>query len=331
MAGPRAPWEDPIKSGNGIRIDQGATPTISGNAAVSHRLTAVPGAWSPDGVTLAYQWRRDGSDISGATALAYALLPGDAGHRLSVAVTGTKSGYLSATMTSAETPVVQSPESPLAYEAFVKAAYKNFLGREATAAEVTTTSQALANKTLSKQSFLSGLANSTEWLSSIVTKMYADTLGRTPDQAGLDAWVGWLRSGRFTVAQAASLFYASDEYYQFHAGNTPTSWVTMLYSQLLRRAPDAAGLAYWAGLTTDPTFGRSRVAYEFYQSTESRLRRVQALYLALLKREPDSTGWPFWAEQVYTKGDITLAMTLADSTEYWLRAHDRYEEARSLG
>ena len=62
-----------------------------------------------------------------------------------------------------------------------------------------------------------------------------------------------------------------------------------------------------------------------------RLRRVQALYLALLKREPDSTGWPFWAEQVYTKGDITLAMTLADSTEYWLRAHDRYEEARSLG
>ena len=98
MAGPRAPWEDPIKSGNGIRIDQGATPTISGNAAVSHRLTAVPGAWSPDGVTLAYQWRRDGSDISGATALTYALLPGNAGHRLSVAVTGTKSGSACSSM-----------------------------------------------------------------------------------------------------------------------------------------------------------------------------------------------------------------------------------------
>jgi hypothetical protein len=51
---------------------------------------------------------------------------------------------------------------------------------------------------------------------------------------------------------------------------------------------------------------------------------VLNLYQALLARDPDATGWPFWAQQVYTTGDIVLATNLANSTEYWLRAHQRY-------
>jgi len=77
-------------------------------------------------------------------------------------------------------------------------------------------------------------------------------------------------------------------------------------------------------LTDSPTYGRDKVAYDFYQSTESRMHRVQNLYEVLLKREPDATGWPFWTQQVYTSGDIALAMTLANSQEYWLQAHQRY-------
>jgi hypothetical protein len=302
----------------------GVTPTITGSAAVSYTLTAVPGSWTPTGVTFAYQWRRDGVDIQGATGSSYSLVPADAGHHLAVAVTGSKSGYVSATLVSAPTALVTSATSALAYEAFVKGSYMDFLGREATAAEVSTQSKALASGTVSKESFLSTLANSDEWLSAIVTKMYKDTLGRAPDAAGLSSWVSWLRSGRFSVAQAASLFYASDEYYLYHAGGTPTSWVTALYTKLLGRDPDAAGLQYWVAKSTDPGFGKSRVAYEFYQSTESRLHRVLNLYQALLARDPDPTGWPFWAQQVYTTGDIVLATNLANSTEYWLRAHQRY-------
>jgi len=302
----------------------GVTPTISGSAAVSYALTAVPGTWTPTGVSLAYQWRRDGADIQGTTSATYSLVPADAGHHLTVAVTGSKNGYTSATLVSSPTALVTSGTSALAYEAFVKASYLDFLGREATANEVSTKSSVLASGTVSKESFLSTLANSDEWLSAIVTKMYKDTLGRAPDAAGLSTWVSWLRSGRFTVAQAASLFYASDEYYLYHAGGTSISWVTALYTKLLSRDPDAAGLTYWAAKASDPSFGKSRVAYEFYQSTESRLHRVLNLYQALLARDPDTTGWPFWAQQVYTTGDIVLATNLADSTEYWLRAHQRY-------
>jgi Domain of unknown function (DUF4214) len=154
--------------------------------------------------------------------------------------------------------------------------------------------------------------------------MYLDTLGRQPDAAGLAGWTGFLRNKTFTVADVASRFYASDEYYLYHAGGTPTSWVTSLYQKLLNRAPDAAGLSAWVANTTSPAWGRTRVAYEFYQSTESRLKRVEALYLSLLGREPDSTGWPFWADIVRSTGDITLAVSLANSEEYWLRAKSRY-------
>jgi len=168
------------------------------------------------------------------------------------------------------------------------------------------------------------MANSDEWLNAIVTKMYADTLDRAPDAAGLAGWTTLIRNKTFTVADVASRFYSSDEYYLYHAGGTPTSWVTALYTKLLNRAPDPAGLAAWVTYTTSPSYGRDKVAYGFYQSTESRMHRVLNLYQALLKRNPDPTGWPFWTEQVLTTGDITLAINLANSQEYDLIAQTRF-------
>ena len=211
-----------------------------------------------------------------------------------------------------------------AYKAFVKAAYQDFLGRQPTADELAAKSTALANGSLTRPAFLSTMANSDEWLNAIVTKMYADTLGRAPDAAGLAGWVALLRNKTFSVADVASRFYSSDEYYLYHAGGTPTSWVTALYTKLLNRAPDAAGLAAWVTHTTDPSYGRDKVAYGFYQSTESRMHRVLDLYQALLKRNPDATGWPYWTDQVLTTGDITLAINLAGSQEYDLIAQTRF-------
>jgi hypothetical protein len=149
-------------------------------------------------------------------------------------------------------------------------------------------------------------------------------LGRAPDAAGLTYWVGLLRSGTYSVAQVASLFYASDEYYIYHAGNSATTWVTLLYQKLLGRSPDSAGLAGWVSYTNNPKDGKSWVAYQFFQSLESRMVRVQGLYQALLHRAPDSTGWPYWAQSVLTTGDITLAINLASSQEYWERAQIRF-------
>ena len=206
----------------------------------------------------------------------------------------------------------------------VVAAYQDFLGRSPGQSEIDFQSGALWNGQVTREGFLRSLANSNEWLAQIVRRMYLDTLGREPDPAGLATWVDWIRTGRFTVAQAASLFYSSQEFYQGLGGNDLTSWVTKLYEKLLNRSPDPAGLSAWVAYAANPAYGRSWVAGQFYQSLESRLTRVRNLYQSVLGRNPDPTGWPFWAEVILAKGDIELAVSLAASQEYFLRSWDRY-------
>ncbi|KQM82112.1 hypothetical protein [Agromyces sp. Leaf222] len=81
-------------------------PTMSGTRAVGKTLTAVPGAWSPSGVTLSYQWKRAGVVVTGATKSTYVLTASDLGKSISVTVTGKKAGFASAAKTSAGTALV---------------------------------------------------------------------------------------------------------------------------------------------------------------------------------------------------------------------------------
>ncbi|GAA1996334.1 hypothetical protein [Microbacterium pumilum] len=78
------------------------TPTISGTAAVGGTLTARPGTWT-GGTRFTYQWYRNGSAISGATASTYRVRPTDAYATLSVKVVGGQSGYASVAKSSAST------------------------------------------------------------------------------------------------------------------------------------------------------------------------------------------------------------------------------------
>jgi GH35 family endo-1,4-beta-xylanase len=82
------------------------TPTVSGPATVGGTLTAHPGDWEPQPVTLSYQWYRSGTAIDGATGSTYTLVDADEGQRISVAVTGSEPGYASATEQSQETGAV---------------------------------------------------------------------------------------------------------------------------------------------------------------------------------------------------------------------------------
>ncbi|AND17689.1 fibronectin type III domain-containing protein [Rathayibacter tritici] len=83
-----------------------ATPTITGTAKVGSTLTAKPGTWGPSPVTLAYQWKANGTALSGATAATYTPTSATIGKAITVAVTGSKSGYAGASKTSAATGAV---------------------------------------------------------------------------------------------------------------------------------------------------------------------------------------------------------------------------------
>jgi serine protease len=88
---------------------QSAVPTITGVPAVGSTLTALPGTWTPVPDSLAYQWYRSGTAIAGATSAGYRLTDADLKTTITVRVTGTKSGYGTATAESAGVSVVPGP------------------------------------------------------------------------------------------------------------------------------------------------------------------------------------------------------------------------------
>jgi hypothetical protein len=83
-----------------------AVVTVSGSPQVGGTVTAHAAPWTTE-VAFAYQWLLDGSPIRGATGTAYAPVASDAGHVLEVRVTGTATGYQTASVTSAPQTVAQ--------------------------------------------------------------------------------------------------------------------------------------------------------------------------------------------------------------------------------
>ncbi|MFT4296232.1 MAG: peptidoglycan-binding protein [Micropruina sp.] len=88
-----------------MTLDAGA-PKISGKPAVGQKLTVAPGSWGPGSVRLSYQWYRSDTKIGGATASSYPVTVSDAGHALSVRVTGSRRLYTTTVRISAKTAAV---------------------------------------------------------------------------------------------------------------------------------------------------------------------------------------------------------------------------------
>jgi hypothetical protein len=108
VTGSRTGYTATSRSSAATQVERQLTtrvPTIVGAADVGRTVTAAPGSWGPAPVTLSYQWKRDGVAIAGATAASYKVAIGDAGTKLTVAVTGKRAGYTSVKRTSGVTVV----------------------------------------------------------------------------------------------------------------------------------------------------------------------------------------------------------------------------------
>lgn len=79
-------------------------PSIAGVLTQGEVLTAVPGVWTGE-PAFTFQWKRDNTNISGASSATYTLAAADATKSISVAVTGTNAAG-NASATSAATAAV---------------------------------------------------------------------------------------------------------------------------------------------------------------------------------------------------------------------------------
>lgn len=84
-------------------------------------------------------------------------------------------------------------------------------------------------------------------IASQVQALYVGYLGRAADQAGLDFWTNAIANGTSTIESVALGFTLSQEYQAQYADLNTSDLVGKVYENVLGRAADADGLAFWVG------------------------------------------------------------------------------------
>lgn len=153
-----------------------------------------------------------------------------------------------------------------------------------------------------------------------VFRLYQATLDRAPDLQGLFNWTAALQAGQGVQGIAAG-FVNSREFQQTYGELNNEAFVTLLYQNVLERAPDAGGLAYWTGLLETRARDRTEVVVGFSESPEFQRDTqvasasyswvglqsgfsddVYRLYQATLDRAPDVAGFEDWTGRLASGG-----------------------------
>ena len=143
-----------------------------------------------------------------------------------------------------------------------------------------------------------------------VTRLYQAAFGRAPDQAGLHLSTALIKAGAPLTAIADGMLSSPEFELRFGADPSDSAFIDQLYLNVLHRAPDAAGGAFWLnalgnGLT------RGQALAGFSDSAESKLGtaataqagiwdldqnapQVARLYDTVLGRSPDAVGLRTW-------------------------------------
>jgi sugar lactone lactonase YvrE len=258
------------------------------------------------------QWRKDGSELPGATNGTYAISSAqltDTGTYIAVAT-----NYSGSVTSHTATLTVVSTPNPL-----LLPLYRMILMREITVGEVQSDDAMLADGMTLPQLYEQLLTTSEYQKRRIesVIRLYYAGLARPPDFDGLMGWSSVLRSGQATLAQVAQAFVGSAEFQGRYGSLDDTQFIRQLYQNILRRQADSAGLTYWLGQIAE---GASRgvvlagfsESAEFQQSIAQEVT-IERAFALLWSRMPTWTELISWTE--FLQGQDQTS-TFLDSPEF---------------
>ncbi|MFD6167188.1 DUF4214 domain-containing protein [Oerskovia sp. NPDC060287] len=204
-------------------------------------------------------------------------------------------------------------------QSVVNALYQDFLGRGVDPTGLATWSTALASGT-SQSQLVASLTSSDEYVWKRINQAYVEVLGRQPDPASNDWYVG-VRRGTVTVDDVARRFYSSQEFYN-RSGATDAGLVSTLYSVMLGRSAGPSEIAFWESRI--PTAGRAALVDAIWFSYEAAARRAGTYYQTFLQRSPDPTGLATWTDALLRFGEGSVRVGIAGSVEYRNKALVRF-------
>jgi hypothetical protein len=101
-------------------------------------------------------------------------------------------------------------------------------------------------------------------------RLYQAAFDRTPDEKGLGFWIDWLDQGKSDLVDVSARFIDSPEFRQLYGPNPSTQeFVTKVYENVLNRAPDAAGLAFYVNQINSGQKSEAKVLADFSESPEN--------------------------------------------------------------
>ncbi len=101
-----------------------------------------------------------------------------------------------------------------------------------------------------------------------ILRLYRAFFDREPDIGGAKFWLAEARAGR-TVDNMGRFFASSDEFVATYGPLDDEAFMTVVYRNVMDRAPDQAGFEFWIGqLNADPPMERHRVMLLFAFSPE---------------------------------------------------------------
>lgn len=183
---------------------------------------------------------------------------------------------------------------------FAMQQYRDLLSREGEEPGIQGWATALDAGTINRTTAVQIFLESPEFASVVapVARLYFAYFLRIPDYAGLIGWVQALKTG-WTLPQISNQFALSAEFTNLYGSLGNGQFVTLAYQNVLGRAPDAAGYAYWVGQLDAGLLTRGDVMIGLSESTEYRNAMtnevtVTSAYIGLLRRAPDLPGFNGW-------------------------------------
>jgi hypothetical protein len=159
-----------------------------------------------------------------------------------------------------------------------------------------------------------------------MVRLYAATFARVPDYTGLSFWVTEYQKSPTTtnLVAIAQQFAQSTEFVNTYGSLNNSGYVARLYLNILGRAGDATGAAYWeaqlnAGLSRGALLAAFSDSAEYQASTASSVRVIGA-FAAMVKRAPTTAEYGAWLASLNSGTSVSqLTATLAASAEFRAR------------
>jgi hypothetical protein len=209
---------------------------------------------------------------------------------------------------------------------FVKQQYRDFLNREADSGGLQYWVNLIDTGAMTKAQVIESFFWSQEFGLKIapIVRLYFAYFLRIPDYAGLMFWINAYSSG-WSLGGISDFFASSPEFVATYGSLTNEQFVTLVYQNILGRAPEPGGYAFWVNELNSLRRTRGQVMLEFSESAEykglsNNKVYVTMMYIGMLRRSPDEGGFNFWVNYL-DSGNSGLALIdeFLNSAEYAAR------------